>query len=70
MTLRISRGSLGLCRAWGWVSLEGAGTGMGTPRLPWGMEAFLLSLPKELLLLSGITLKALFPSPVNSFPPF
>lgn len=68
MTLCISRGSLGLRRAWGWVSPEGAGTGIGTP--PWAMEVFLLSLPKELLLLLGIILKALFLSPKKIFPPF
>lgn len=49
VTLHISRGSPGLCRAWGWVSLQGVGTEMGT--LPWEMEAFLLSLPKVLLFL-------------------
>ena len=49
MTVRISRGSPGLRRAWGWVSPGGVGTAMGTP--PRGREAFLRSLPKEMLLL-------------------
>lgn len=68
MTPCISRGSPGLHRAWGWVSPEGAGTGMGTPR--WGMEVFLLPLPKDLLLLPRIVLKALFLPCKSAFPHF